>query len=120
MPLGYRGIYLQALIKLAERIEATVHDPRVPQCFLGILLFWISGQVEELGERKLRRRAEPIPRFLIECQLPIAPFDGFEAFGDECEDAFAVRFPLLAEQEVRLIYSVNGSVGRHCCAGNPG
>ena len=117
---GYRGICLQTLIKLTVRIEAAIHDPCVPQCFLGILLLGISGQVEELGKRELRRRTKPIPRFLIKRQLPIAPFDRFEAFGDECEYAFAVGLPLSAEQEIRLIYSINGPVGRHRRISDPG
>src|ERR1700733_3280425 len=82
-------VALQALIEVADDLEARDHGPSVAEGLFGILFLGVRRKVEQLWQRQFRWRAEPIAGFLVESQLPIAPFHGLQSLGDKNQDVLA-------------------------------
>ena len=82
--------------------------------------FGIENEVEQLRRAKFHRGREPVVHLVVEMQFPVSPFHRMQAVRAEQQDAFAVRGFLLTEQEIGLVYAVDGAVLRHGSAGDFG
>src|SRR4029077_15180823 len=79
---------------------------------LWIFFFRVSDEIERLRVAKLCGRP-PVPLFVVEDHFPILPFDRFQTIGHVNRKPLAIGFLGFAEQEIALIYSVNGTILWH-------